>query len=285
MIVYGEYTQEELDSQYNQRTLVPDSARITDAWTVKGEEARRSLTCELGVPYNDHPDECLDIFPAGEQAPVLLYLHGGAWTRRSKSDAGYIAPAMVRSGVSLVGVDFTLAPEASLDRMVRQCREAVIWVSKHADRWGADPSRLHVVGHSSGGHLAGMVLTTDWERDYGMPKDIVKSVAAISGMYDLEPVRLSYRNQYLGLDEIAVQQNSPIKRIRPLDCGLVVGYGDGELDEFQRQSAAFIDAWRQAGNVCVDIVGRGRNHFEMGDDLADPETELFAAILSQVRGS
>lgn len=281
--VYGRYTQEELDRQYDQRSLVPNSAEITDRWIARGETARASLRCLLDVPYGEQGDERLDVFPAAEGAPVAVYLHGGAWTRRSKSDAGYIAPAFVAAGCSLVGVDFTLAPDASVDRMVEQCRRAVAWIFRNAAKeWGGDPSRLFVVGHSSGGHLAAMVLLTDWRADHDLPADTVSGVTALSGIYDLEPVRLSYRNGYLHLDEAAAARNSPCRHIRRMTTPLIVGFGDGELDEFQRQSRAFASAWREAGNDCTEILANGRNHFEVGDDLADPASAIFDAIARQI---
>lgn len=283
MLIYNHYTQEELDGQYNQRSLVPNSAEITDAWTERGRVARATLPCSLDVPYGDHSDETLDIFPAPEGAPTLIYLHGGAWTRRSKSDGSYLAPVLVAAGCTLVALDFSLAPEASIDKMVGQCRDAVAWVHRNAaENWGGDPTRIFVLGHSSGGHLAAMLLLTDWASAYGLPPDVVKGVTALSGIYDLEPVRLSYRNAYLHMDEACAVRNSPLEHVRAMDTPLIVGYGDGELDEFQRQSRTFAAAWRDAGNRCTEIIAPGRNHFEIGDDLADPNSAIFAAIARQI---
>lgn len=127
-----------------------------------------------------------------------------------------------------------------------------------------------------------MVMLTDWAADYGLPKQVVRGGTALSGIYDMEPVRLSYRNSYLQLDEAAAHRNSPIEHIRAMETPLLVAYGDGELDEFQRQSRTFASAWRDAGNDCTEIVARGRNHFEIGNDLTDPASEIFGAIASQI---
>jgi arylformamidase len=123
-----------------------------------------------------------------------------------------------------------------------------------------------------------MLVSTDWEGGFGLPADAVKGGVALSGMYDLEPVRLSHRNTYLKLDAAAARRNSPIHHIPPRPIPLIVGHGDGELDEFKRQSRDYAAAWHARGYPCTPIEFKGLNHFEVCFEYAHPESELFAAM-------
>ena len=279
--VWRGYTQEELDANYNQATLVPDADDYIQRNLDRSAEARRELAHAADVAYGPTLDEKLDVFPAtGEGGPVAVYCHGGAWTRTSKEHYSFLAPPFVAAGASFVVLGFGLAPKASLDEMVRQCRAGVAWVWRNAAEHGWDRDRIHVLGHSSGGHLCGMVLTTDWAGEYGLPADLVKSGAPLSGMYDLEPVRLSHRNSYLDLTPRAAERNSAIRRIPERGFPIVCGYGGGELDEFRRQNREFAQAWRAAGHPVAEIVLEGRNHFEVCVEIANPDGPILPAILA-----
>jgi arylformamidase len=139
---------------------------------------------------------------------------------------------------------------------------------------------LYISGHSSGGHLTGMMLVTDWEKEYGLPKDLIKAATSCSGMYDLEPVRLSHRNEYLFLDERSARRNSPVHHIPDVLIPLVVGYGDGELDEFKRQSDEFAAAWEAAGNPVTKIILAGQNHFDVDRGYARVDSPIMRATLT-----
>lgn len=277
------YPQAELDANYDQRTLVPDNGRYKDRKRSDSAAARALLACTLDVPYGSRPRERLDVFPAATtRAPVLVFIHGGAWKSGDKSENSYPAPAFHAAGAAFVAVGFDLVPAVTLETQVGQCRAAVAWLYRHADQFGIDEQRIHVSGHSSGAHVAAMVAATDWGALAGLPPDVVEGVAPTSGMYDLEPVRHTWRNGYLELDQARAAALSPIHHIPTVPMPMVVGVGSGELPEFRRQSAAFASAWRAAGQACESLPVEGRNHFDLGADLADPASPVVRAILGQM---
>jgi len=276
MKIFGNYTQEELDRQYDQAALVPNIDEYETENRARSAEVRNSLECRLNVSYGPTLDEVLDVFPARKPGgPIHVYHHGGAWKSSHKDNCSYIAEAFLSRGVNLVIPNFALAPKVSLDEIVRQNRAAVAWTWHHADSFGGNREQLYVCGHSSGGHLAGMMLVTDWEGEYGLPRDLIKGATPISGMYDLGPVRLSYRNQYLFMDERAARRNSPLLHIPERRTPLVIGYGACEHEEFKRQSEVFAAAWEAAGNRVEKIVMKGRNHFDVEREFADPDSSIM----------
>jgi arylformamidase len=239
------------------------------------------MNCRLDVPYGPSADETLDIFPAREAgSPLVVYIHGGAWTRGHKDNDSYQAPAFVDAGAAFVSVNFGLVPAVSLDTLVAQCRAAVKWAYENAARFGADSNRLFVAGHSSGGHVAVMLAVHDWAGDGGLPGDIVKGVFAASGMYDLEPVRLSSRNAYLALDNAAARRNSPVHQIGKTMPPMVIAHGGGEHEEFRRQSTDFARLLEQRGHDCQSLVLGSLNHFEVGAQFANPDGALLRAVFA-----
>jgi arylformamidase len=213
---------------------------------------------------------------------VHAFFHGGAWRALSKRESAFFAPAVVAAGAHFAAVDFGLAPAATLAEMVAQARRAVAWLYRNAARFGGDPSRLCVSGHSSGAHLAACVLTTDWARDFGLPADVVKAGVCVSGIYELLPVRLSSRNRYLGLDAALEQALSPLRHLDRLACPVVVGAGGLESDEFRRQSREFAAALQRAGRLEAQIVEPRLNHFETAETLADAGSRLGGALIAQL---
>jgi arylformamidase len=283
MKVYRDYDQAELDRQYDQTTLVADPSVYHARKRRESERVRAAFDCRLGVPYGPSPDEWLDIFPAAEPgAPVLVLVHGGAWKGGSARDNQFPAEALVPRGAAFVAVNFSLVPAATLAEQVRQNRAAVAWVHQHAREFGADPERIHLAGVSSGGHVGGMLAVTDWQRDWGLPADTLKGAVLVSGMYDLEPVRLTWRNRYLDLTPETAAALSPINAIRPGGIPLVLAYGEDELDEFKRQTGEMADAWRAAGNPCELLVLAGTDHYAGNFALSDPDGPLLAAVFRQM---
>jgi len=278
--VWLDYDQKELDDQYNQRILVPDANDYLARNLELSIKVRREIKCQLDVSYGPSEDEVLDIFPVPEPkvggSPVVVFVHGGAWTRWTKDYNSYQAPAFVNAGAIFVSVNFSLVPAVDLDELVRQNRAAVGWVYTHAREFGADPDKLYVAGQSSGAHVAGLLAVTNWA-EWGLPADAVKGVVAASGMYELTPVRLSSRNGYLHLDEAAVKRNSAIGQIPDVMPPMVIVYGGGELDEFRRQSKAFAGTLRDLGHSCQEIDLPRLNHFEVAEEFADPASPLMQA--------
>ena len=278
--VFLDYDQETLDAQYNQRSLVPDADDYIAVDVAESARVRQKLDCRIDVAYGPGEDETLDLFPAAAPgSPVVVYMHGGAWTRSDKSNESFMAEAFVAAGAAFVAVNFGLCPKVTLDEMIRQAREAVAWSCENAQDFNADPGRLYIAGHSSGGHVGGMMAVTDWTA-HNLPRTLVKGALLCSGMYDLAPVRLSARNDYLHLDEAAEDRNSAIRQIPADGCPLIVGYGGGEQTEFRRQSRAFAAAWRNAGLEVEEFDMPGVNHFQLRRHFNDPNSPILKAMLA-----
>ena len=284
--VFLDYTQEELNWQYDHSKRFADPNVFQNERSEASRLAREKIKGHLNVPYGDHADEVVDIFPVeGDgKSPVIVFYHGGAWTRGSKNGYSFGAAAFAPRGVAWVATEFTKVPDGTLSNQARQNRDATAWVYNNADTYGIDRDRIYIAGHSSGGHMTGMVLVTDWEKLYGLPKNLVKGATAISGMYDLEAVYLSYRNNYLHLSEEDWRENSSIFDIQP-NCGipLLIGCSEHDTAEFHRQPEEFLKAWTAAGNEGEFIELMDRHHFTGSMCYGDPDHELFQKMCKMIR--
>lgn len=274
--LYRQFTQQaEIDAQYNASAAIPDFAERAARNQQASAQWRASHPGHLRVPYGPTLAETLDIFPAAHpNAPVLVFLHGGYWWRGAAADYSCVAQGPHRQGFTTVVVDYALCPHVSLDEIVRQARASVAWVYRHIAEHGGDPSRIVVAGHSAGGQLAAMALLTPWAADYGLPDGVVKAAVPVSGLFDLAPLRWSYLQPVLQLDEGAVRRNSPLSWVRPVPARVLVTWGGAESDEFARQSRSFADALQDQG-VSVDCWPvAGAHHLSVLDAFADPASPL-----------
>lgn len=281
--IYRDFDRAALDIEYSARGTVPDHMVFNRENYAFSDEARRTLDCLPDVPYGEHADEVVDIFPAGPGAPVFLFFHGGYWRANSQKQAAGMAPNFVAHGIAVVPVNYSLAPGATLDEIVRQSRAAVAWVWRHgAAVFGADPDRIFIGGTSAGGHLTGMVLAGGWHEGFGVPENLVKGALALNGLYDLEPVRLSEANEWARLDAAAAYRNSPINHLPKQGCPLMVSYGGSETSEFKRQSDIYAAAWSARGWPCSRFEVTERNHFNLPQELQDPETRLCREVFAMM---
>ena len=283
--VFLDYTQEELDWQYDHSKRFPDTSIFQKERGDASVAAQKKVKGLLNVPYGDDKREVLDIFPAEdtEKAPVIIFMHGGAWTRGSKEGYSFPAAEFVPRGVTWVATEFTNVPQGTLSNQVRQNRDAVAWVYNNADAYDWDRDKIYIAGHSSGGHMCAMSLVTDWKELYGLPSDLIKGAVAISGMYDLEAVYLSYRNTYLNLSQNDWRENSPIFHIPAVcDTPLLIGCAEHDTEEFHRQPEAFIKAWLYAGHGGEFIELMGRHHFTGSMCFGEAEHPLFKKICEMI---
>lgn len=276
-------TQEELDAEYNLTAIFPESAASYEVFCEReSERVRSELDHRLNVPFGPTLAEHVDLYPAGETAPVLIYVHGGFWYLRTSQEFGFVARGPISRGIATVIVNYDLCPRVTIDEIVRQTRAAVAWVYENARSFGGDAGRIHIAGHSAGGHLVAMLLATDWEGEYGLPGDVVKSAAAISGLYDLAPFPYTFLQPQLQLGWDQVLRNSPVLHIPDAAPPLLVAYGEEETDEFKRQSEAFLSAWRANGLDGERLLLAGKNHYEVIDGFLDAESPLCSAVLEQM---
>ena len=276
--IWRGYSRAELDRQYDSRGTVPDVSVYLNEYAARTRRAKAHLACVENLSYGARDDERLDIYPAhaSEGAPVLVFLHGGDWRALSKEDSGFAAPAFASRGVLFAALDFTLVPHTTISAMGRQVRSALAWLHANVVRHGGDPRRIHIAGHSSGANLVGQLLMTDWA-DAGVPSDLVKSAAFLSGLGDLEPVRLSFRNKNLGLSPAMAAEVSLLKHRPTTNCPMLVVVGSRETEDYRRQSRDVTDHWRALGNACALLELPGRHHFDAVLEWADPESAVFKA--------
>jgi len=208
-----------------------------------------------------------------------VFIHGGYWQRNDKSGSSYVAGPLVAAGAVSVVINYPLIPTVSMDQVVASCRAAVGWVYRNATSFGGDPGRISVSGHSAGGHLAAMLLATDWTA-LGLPADVVKAAVGVSGLYDLEPVRLCFVNEVMQLDEGAVGRNSPALLPAPRSGRLLLTVGSTEGPEFHRQVDALAGAWRPTGLLVAVLDLPGEDHFSMAAQLGDPASVLTRAVVA-----
>lgn len=254
-----------LDAAYNNRAAVPRFGAISEERRARSERLRRTLSFEADLRYGDGPRQRLDFFAAAPGAPVLAFIHGGYWQSNDKEPSTFLVEGPLAHGFSVALVEYTLAPEATLDEIAAEIRAALDWLA--ASGRGL---RLYVAGHSAGGHLAAMMLG----------HRCVAGVLAISGLYDLEPIRLCYLNEKLRLSEDAARRNSPGRHVPQRAPAAAIAVGAGELPELVRQSAEYAQALREAGLPARYLPLAGHDHFTVLDELARPRGALCEALLA-----
>ena len=270
-MLYRGFDRKALDAAYNNTEAVGQARRdqYVAGWTARSDAFRRGYAGRLDLRYGSGPRQRLDIFPCGAVgAPTLAYIHGGYWQSNDKEPYAFLGEGLLPAGWNLALLEYTLAPAARLDGIVSEVRAATAWIIEHAAEHGGDPRRVFVAGHSAGGHLTAMAMTD--------PR--VAGGVAISGIYDLEPIRLNYLNDKLRLDAPEAERNSPLRHLPARAAPLVVTVGLGELPELIRQSAEYAEAWRKQGLPGRYLPLDRHDHFSILEDLARPDGAILRAL-------
>jgi arylformamidase len=284
--VWLDMDQAELDAAYDQTVYAPNIQQVLKRYATNSEAVRARLGAPRRFSYGPTPIESLDVYPVrGVKAPINIFIHGGAWRGGLAKDFAYAAELYVHAGVHYAVPDFINVIEAGGDLlpMAAQVRSAIAWVYKHANEFGGDPDRIYLSGHSSGAHLAGVALTTDWRADFGVPADVVKGAVCCSGMYDLKPARLSARSSYVKFTDATEEVLSTQRHLHRINTPVIVAYGTLETPEFQRQARDFAAALKAAGKPVQLLVGENYNHFELPETFANPYGLLGRAVLGQMK--
>jgi arylformamidase len=284
--VWLDLDQAELVAAYDQAVWAPNREQIVRRYATQSEAARARLGAPRRFAYGPTPVEGLDLYATTRaDAPINVFIHGGAWRAGLAKNYAFAAELFVRAGAHFVVPDFAAVQDVggSLMPMADQVRRAVAWVYRNAPSFGGDPERLYVSGHSSGAHLAGVVLTTDWAREFNLPANVVKGGLCSSGMYDLKPVRLSARSNYVRFTDEMEQALSSQRHLDRLTAPVVVSYGTLESPEFQRQARDLVAAVTAAGKPMKLVIGEDYNHFEIIETLGTPYGLLGRAVLEQMK--
>jgi arylformamidase len=284
-LVWLDMDQQALDDAYDQAIYAPNRDQVIKRRVTNSARTRALLGEPQRAAYGPSPIEALDIFRTERpKAPVNIFIHGGAWRLNRAADYAVQAELFVRAGAHHVLLDFCNVEDSGGDLMpmAEQVRRAVAWVYRNAESFGGDPDRLYLTGHSSGAHLGGCVVTTNWMAS-GLPANILKGALLVSGMYDLAPVRLSKRSAYVKFTDEVEHQLSAIRHLDRLSTPLLLAYGTYETPEFQRQTRDFCAAVKAAGKPVELLVAEGYNHFEIIETLANPYGPLGRAALAQMK--
>jgi arylformamidase len=283
MIVYKTYDQAVLDSQYNNRARIANADQLLQRAAQESEALRQRTQFQADVPYGSHPREILDIFPARRPgAPVHAFIHGGYWRSMEKRVFHFIADGFINQDVTYVAINYPLAPQATMDEIVASCRQAIAWLVRHIAEYNGDPHQIYISGHSAGGHLVAMLMATDWPAlAVDLPNDPIKGGCAISGLFNLLPIQLSFVNDDVRMDEAMARRNSPVFFSPAGKSPLIVTVGGAESDEYLAQSQDLADAWSPHIPLTHLVVPEA-NHFSILEHLVNPAAPLHQAILAQM---
>jgi arylformamidase len=283
--VWLDLDQQDLDDAYDQPVYAFNQQNIAERREANNEKVLAIIGKPQRVAYGPAEIEKVDIYKTGRpNAPVLVYIHGGSWRNGRSAQVAFMAEPFVRAGAHFIAVDFNNVFETKGDLfpMVDQCRRAVAWVYRNAASFGGDAEQLYLCGHSSGGHLAGCVVITDWAK-HGLPLTIIKGALLGSGMYDLKAPRLSYRGGYVKFTDEMEEGLSAQRHLDRIHTPLVLTYGSLETPEFQRQSRDFHAALKTAGKPAQLLLGKGYNHYETQETLGNPYGFMGRAAMEMMK--
>jgi arylformamidase len=285
-LVWMDMDQIDIDAAYDQRFYAPMGFQIQKRVASVSAAVRARLGEPLRLAYGPSEIEKLDVYRARKpKAPIFIFIHGGSWLGGEARNNAYAAEMFVNAGANFIAIDYIGIKEAGGDLrvMAEQVRRAIAWVYNNASTFEADGGRLYIGGRSSGAHMTGVALVTDWTKDYGVPADVVKGAVCSSGMYDLKAVRISKRSNFIKFTDEMEQAMSSQRHLDRLTAPVTVLYGTNETPEFQRQNRDFAAALKAAGKTHELIEAPNYNHFEMGESFGNPYGPCGRATLALMK--
>eukprot|EP01037_Dinobryon_pediforme_P013526 gene13526-13645_t len=281
--VYLDYTQKQLDDAYTQLVYAPNTLQLQARYAANSAQTRARLGAPKVIAYGEKPIERILLYPSSRpNAPLFVFLHGGAWRAQKAENYLYPAEMFLDQGISYAAVDFdgVEGTDGRLEPTLDQLRRAARHLRDNAAALGCDPERITLGAHSSGAHWGGLLVTTDWQQQ----KQPFRNALLISGLYDLRGPRLSVRSSYVKFDDAMEDAFSAQRHIDRLATPLILMTGTLETPEFQRQSRDFTAAVKAAGKPVELRIGEQHNHFEMCDTLGNPYAIAGRAAL-ELRGA
>lgn len=281
-ILYRGMDRATLAREYDARGSVASFDAEYARYLASSETAQREHRRIADIVYDEASGETLDIYPAEPGAPLFLWIHGGYWRATSKDDNAFVVPGLKAQGFAVAVMNYTLAPQASLDEIVRQTRAALGFLHRERARYGF--GGVSVGGSSAGGHLTAMLLAGGWHAAYGMPEDVIEVALDLSGLHELEPLRHIEVNSWLSLDDAMIDRNSPMHHIPSRSSTtLISAVGGLETSEFRRQTSAYAAAWADAGHRGETVAMPHHNHFDIALSLGERDSVLAANVAAALR--
>jgi len=272
MNIYRDYDCEALDEQYNVRLRITDFQAYFDRFAREGEAARQAHPHLTDVPYGEDALQTLDFFPGRSNGrPLLVFIHGGYWRSLDKHQFSQLALPYLAQDINVALINYRLAPQVRMGDIAADCGRALRMLYAKAAALRFDPDAIWLMGHSAGAHLAALIAS--------LGAAPVRGVCGISGIYDLEPVRLSYLNEVLHLSPSDAQQASPQLLAMPNGVQALLCAGDDESAEFLRQRDFYAATLRQSGHAVEVLPLPGQHHLSVVDVAADAGSGLTQSML------
>ncbi|MEH2471720.1 arylformamidase [Nitrobacteraceae bacterium AZCC 2161] len=284
--VWLDMDQKELDDAYDQPKFAPNIVQVMKRYASNSAAMRARLGEPRRASYGTTAIEKLEIYsPKQSSTPIHIHIHGGAWRQRPATEYAFPAEMLMHAGAHYVVPDFISVDESKGDLMpmIEHVRRSIAWTVRNAHSFGGDPSRVYLSGFSSGSHLAGVALLTDWKKDFDLPDDIIKGAVLSSGLYDLKAVRLSARSKYVNISDEVEEALSTQRHLAKIRTPLVLAHGTYETPEFQRQTRDFATALQAANKPVKYFINENYNHFEMMETFASPYALLGREVLEQMQ--
>ncbi|MEO8523748.1 MAG: alpha/beta hydrolase [Caldimonas sp.] len=284
-LVYLDLDQADLDDAFDVVKASPNLPLVTRRWATNADAVRAHIGEPRRFAYGPSPIETLDVFATPKpNAPVQVFIHGGAFNMGTARVYAFMAEMFVRAGAHVVIPDFSRAQDHGGDPLplLDQVQRSVAWVHRNAGKFGGDPDRIYVSGHSSGGELAALLLVTEWRGRFGLPADTLKGGLCCSTTYDLKALRLSSGGSRLNITDSTEEAMSVGRQIERLTAPIIIAVGSLETAWFRRRAGEFTAAVQAAGKPAQLIVVEGYNHFEVIETLANPYGALGRAVLEQM---
>ena len=260
-----------MSSGYDLPPETPGFAEVQAEMSERSRRAGEMSDLAKDLAYGPHARHKLDIFSAGQDAPVLVFLRGGYWRVGEKEDRWFPALEWLPRKVSWVVPNYRLAPDARLPDIVADAQAAIDWILAQGAAHGIDPARIHLVGNSAGAHLAAMVAA-------GPVGQAIRSLTLLSGLFDLEPLLDEEPNDWLKLDRDLALAMSPLRHPPPPNLPTTICCGDNETDVFKDQSARYAATLRDNGNPVEHFLSPGCNHMEIILECGTSGTPVFDAL-------
>jgi arylformamidase len=276
MLVFNQYSQAQLDLQYNVRHHVPDFLHYLTSWETRSRITEQRRRIIKNVLYGELDREYIDAFPSETaNAKTLIFIHGGYWRTFDTSLFYFIADAFGDYGITTVLINYPLAPNASMDQIVVSCHRAMAWLTDNLRKLNGDPEKCYVVGYSAGAHLAAMMGAAAKNHDH---LNLADNLCLISGLFDLIPLQLSYLNESLQMDSLIAERNSPVLQAPDPKVTALIAVGTEETEEFRRQSMTLHSRWQGVARSVDLLTIPHLNHFSILDSLTDKNSMLHLAI-------